>query len=140
MRSRSVERRREMGKRLVGVGVPFLFLVCMVLSFVYAAGENADEMKAKLQNLRQQQAQIESTYKQEMEKINKERDEKVAALKADFHKARNECIRDAKSRCETARQSCEAQLRPLQEEEKKIVEALGPGSGMNFAKRKYDVK
>jgi len=102
------------------------------------AKEPDDALKMKLEQVRQEREGVIDGYQQEIHGIKKAADDKVAQFKAEFHKARNECLADADKKCADARAAYEAKIKPLNDEEKGLIEALGPGSGMNFAKSKKE--
>jgi len=115
-----------------------VFSVFLALSFtasVFAQNTTA-EFTAKLREVRQRKAQITNEYQNELGKVNKAAEDKLAKIKADFHKAREECLTDKNDRCGRLNADYKAKIDPVLAEEKRIMESMGPGERMNFAKSK----
>ncbi len=113
----------------------FLLFVSCALSVLFAQ-EVPNDPKARLRDLRYEETKITNEYKIETEKVSKAADDKLAALKAGFHKAREECLADKKDKCDRLKRELDSKIDPIWQEEKQIQDALLPEKGMNFAKPK----
>ncbi len=124
-----------MAKKSMYLLAAFLLTFCFTLSCVFAQ-DKLEDLKEKLSGVRHEKAQIKSEYESELGKTNKTFDDRLYKIKADFHKVREECLGEKKSKCDQLKADYKKKIQPLTGEEKGILEAMGPGRGMNFAKSK----
>ena len=124
-----------MGRKIVYVVVAAFLLSCVMPLAVSAQGPKEDLMK-KLNDTRRQKADIARTYKTELDKVNKEADDKVEAIKKDFHEKRDKVLNEKAARQKELADTYKPQIKNLEKEEKALLEKIGPGEGSNFAKKK----
>lgn len=127
-----------MGKKVVWVALFVLLAFC--INSVLFAQEGAENAVAKLNSLRREIKQVKYDYQQEADKVTKAADDKLVVIKADFHKVRNECLQDKKIKLDKLRADYEAKMKPMQQEEKRLLELGLPGQASNFAKTRTYVK
>lgn len=124
-----------MAKKFVCLAAVVVLGISFIATNIFAE-ESTEGLKARLDELRQKKAQGKYDYDEELVKINKEADEKISKLKAEFHKTRDEYLRDKKDKTDKLRAGYDDRIKPILDEEKKIVEVIGASLGMNFAKPK----
>jgi hypothetical protein len=124
-----------MVKRAIFLAGVAVFVSCFALFYVFAE-EGAEDLKIKLRDLRIKKTEITDKYNQELQKINKASDERIGQLKVDFHKARNECLKDKQEKGDALRETYKQDVSPLINEERVVLEKIGGSEGMNFAKPK----
>lgn len=113
----------------------FLFIFCFGASCAIAQEDTSGyEMKRK--ELRQRKGVVTANYKDELQKINNEYSDRLAEIKKNFHEKRDKCLGELKTKQDQLLEAHEKEMGPLLEEEKKLIEAMGPGASMNFAKPK----
>jgi len=111
--------------------------VCLVLllaAAVAAAGGTKEEAMAELMDLREKKAAVTEDYKANLEKIEREAEEKMAQIKKNFRLAREECLAQRHDRSDALRKEYEAMLRPMIKEEEELVELVGRDAREDFAK------
>lgn len=127
-----------MGKKVVCVALFVLLAFC--INSVLFAQEGTEDAVAKLNSLRREIGRVKYDYQQEVDKVTKAADDKLVVIRADFHKVRNECFQDKKIKLDKLRADYEAKMKPMQQEEKRLLELGLPGQVSNFAKSKKDIK
>jgi len=73
-----------------------------------------------------------------LDKINKAADERMAEIKGEFHKRRDEALKDKKEKADNLAGDYEVKMRPLDLEEQDILQAMVPEGGVNFAKTRQE--
>jgi mannitol-specific phosphotransferase system IIBC component len=127
-----------MVKRLLAVVV--LAIVSFSASIMFCEEKNQDELIAKLNDVRVKKAAITSEYKKGLEEVEKQADAKLTKIRAEFHAARDECLKDKNDKSNRLHNEYESKIKPVLEEEKGLIEVVGAKVGMNFAKPKSERK
>jgi len=114
-------------KAMVGI------LIFLMVAVYYHICWSAEDYETKLRDVRYKKAQIEQNYKKELAEVNQKGENDLKAIKKDFHAKRDERLNKLSDDQKTLKDSYEAKVAPLIEEEKTILQALTP-SGSNFVK------
>ncbi len=122
-----------MVKRCICITALFL-LVFVMVSDVFAQSSN-EELQAKLNEVRAQKARITESYNAELAKVNRETDADLVEIKKEFHAKRDKRTNESNAKKKELLDNYKSQTRPLEVEEKGIIEKIVPKS-MNFAKPK----
>ncbi len=122
-----------MVKRYGCLAVVILVISCFILSSAFAQNV-PEELKARLRDVREKKAQLTYDYNDALLEVNKQADERLAKIKADFRKAREECLGDKQVKTTKLRKDYENNMRPVISEEEELIRKVGPREAMNFAK------
>ena len=125
---------------MIGQGLRLLLAIFLTVSFsassAFTQVAAKGDLKENLDEVRQKKSAVTKAYKAELDKINKAADERMAEIKGEFHKRRDEALKDKKEKADNLAGDYEVKIRPLDLEEKDILQAMVPEGGMNFAKTK----
>src|SRR3989338_1487486 len=126
-----------MGRRYIFLTV----VVFLMISFSFlsvSAEEKAGDAKSRLNDLRREMSQVKYDYQGAVQKANSSCDDKIEAARQEFHKVRTASLEDKKQKVDGLTKSYKDKIRPMEAEEKSLLEALAPAGGMNFAKTKTE--
>ncbi len=122
-------------KKLIWMAI-FVPLVFCLISSAEAAQQEKEGLKAKLSDLRNKKHEMTSEYKLNLDKINRKTEDKIAVLKTNFRKAREECLAEKHENSEQLRKDFESKLRPILKEEEELVQMVGRDAREDFARSK----
>lgn len=111
--------------------------ICFISVNLFAQ-QSADKLKSRLDELRLKKSQLKSAYDDGLNKINRDMEDKLSKLKAEFHKTRDGYLQDKNDKIKKLRDDYDSKISPILSEEKSIVETVGASIGMNFAKPKSE--
>ncbi|GEM_PF-6314944 len=116
-----------------GVMVMSFFLLGRVI-----AGDTAEGDREELRQLRETKAKLNMEYEDQMRRLHKESEDRMAGIKADYRKTREALIADMDSKMKQTRLSYESKLKPMLREEDRLIGSLGPSANQDFARTKLE--
>lgn len=126
-----------MGRRYIFLTAVVFLMVCFNFLSV-SAQEKGGDAKSRLSDLRKEMAQIKYDYQEAVQKANSSCDDKIEVARQEFHKVRTACLEDKKQKVDGLTKTYKGKTRPMEAEEKSLLETLAPAGGMNFAKTKTE--
>jgi hypothetical protein len=127
-----------MAKKMAYLALAFFAASCfIIISIIYAQGQKED-LKAKIRDLRERKALLTIGYEEEIHKLNKATEEKMAKIKADFRIARDGCLKEKNARERELHKDYESKLMPMIKEEEGLIKEIGPSEEGNFARTKAE--
>jgi hypothetical protein len=100
------------------------------------AGIAAEDANTRLNDIRGKKIKVMNEYDKAVQEVKKAADDKVEGFRKQFHKDRDAVLGEARAKLDELRGSYESEIGPLKAEEKQLVESMGGGAAMNFAKKK----
>lgn len=126
-----------MAKKCIFLAAAVFLTACFGLAVLFAQ-EKQEDYKARINELRKEMAQVKYDYQEAAQKVNRTSEDKIEAARQEFHKARTVSLEDRKQKVDALTRAYKDKTRPMEAEEKSILEALAPSQGMNFAKPKAE--
>ena len=123
-------------RKCILVAVVFMFVFCNVAAFAQTASDEAD---AKLRDIINKKTQVINLYDVNTQNVKKAADEKIEGFRKQFHKDRDACLAERNAKLEELKREYDEEIRPLVAEEKQLIESMGGGAAMNFAKKKSKI-
>ena len=111
-----------------------LILAFNLGTFFAHADENALRLRAEFNSIRYEMEETENAYKEDMDKVKKENEAEVTALKKEFHTARNGYIAKRKAKEKKLKKDYKKRMKILVEKEEEIIARLEPKESNNFAR------
>jgi len=111
-----------------------VFTICLGSSLALAE-QVTEDARTKLNSLRREIEQVEYDHEQEVQKANKECEDKVEAARKEFHASRNKYMQERNDTLTGLNQVYKDKMKPMEAEEKDLLQQVTPASS-NFAKTK----
>lgn len=81
-------------------------------------------------------AETTNEYKDDLAKVKKECAGKISTLKKDFHKTRDQYLKDRKAQEEKLLNTYNQKINPIKSQEQALINQIEPLESNNFAKNK----
>ena len=110
----------------------------LILVFVFGytslyAEESALRLRAEYNSLRYEMSETDAAYKEEMDKLKRENEARITALKKEFHRTRNGYITRRKAKEKKLKKDYKEKMKSLTEKEAELIDRLDPKDTNNFA-------
>lgn len=125
-----------MGKRFACLSAVFFISSCLVAGIAMAK-DSAEEAKLRLRDIREKKAQLTFNYEENIRKTHGEFEDKMAIIKEDYRKARENCIEERNKKSRKLQEDYENELKPIIREEDQLLSNY-PDEGSNFAKTRFE--
>lgn len=110
----------------------------LACSFAAEQGTEKRDLIDKLRVLRENKAATISEYDENLHKVDREAEERMAVIKTEYRKAREECIKSKRAKTVQLRKDFEDKLKPMLREEAQLVEMVGRDASEDFVKTKTE--
>lgn len=123
-----------MAKSVITLVMVIIFVSCLSVSYL-SAQDNLKALKAQLNEVKQQAAQMTNAYKKNLADVRKDCNGKIDAAKNQFHNTRKQYLADLKAKEQKLKSDYDAKMLPLQAKVKDLVRKIEPLEPNNWVKR-----